>query len=66
MANPREPVERDWNYEFGRDKNVAKNPAINGTLVDGIKLNQLNDRYGVSLSNKFQITPEFKVTLMEA
>ncbi|WP_350024704.1 TonB-dependent receptor domain-containing protein [Providencia rettgeri] len=63
-GQPREPMERDWNYEFGRDKNVAKNPAINGTLVDGIKLNQLNDRYGVSLSNKFQITPEFKVTLM--
>lgn len=63
-GQPREPVERDWNYEFHRDNGVGKNPAINGTLVDGIKLNQLNDRYGVSLSNKFQITPEFKVTLM--
>ncbi|MDD9339568.1 MAG: TonB-dependent receptor [Providencia heimbachae] len=62
-GQPREPMQRDWSYEYKNNKK-PRNPSIDGTLVNGIKLNQLNDRYGVSLSNKFQLMPEFKITLM--
>ncbi|HGN1705031.1 TPA: TonB-dependent receptor [Providencia rettgeri] len=62
-GQPREPIQRDWNYEI-ESSGKSKNLMIDGTLVNGIKLNQLNDRYGVSISNKFQLTPEFKITLM--
>ncbi|WP_369311249.1 TonB-dependent receptor [Providencia rettgeri] len=60
---PREPIQRDWYYEI-ESTNTPKNLNIDGSLVNGIKLNQLNDRYGISLSNKFQLTPEFNITLM--
>ncbi|GAB1439315.1 TonB-dependent receptor [Providencia sp.] len=62
-GQPREPIKRDWNYEY-ESLGKPKDLTIDGTLVNGIKLNQLNDRYGVSISNKFQLTPEFKITLM--
>ena len=62
-GQPRDRMEVDWYYDLG-GANRSKNPDIDGTLVDGIKLSQLNNRYGMSLSNKFQLTPEFQVTLM--
>ncbi|EMH0061066.1 TonB-dependent receptor [Providencia alcalifaciens] len=60
-GQPREPMQRDWSYEFKTRPRLAE---LNGTLVNGIKLSQLNDRYGISLSNKFQLAPEFKITLI--
>ncbi|MFD1091603.1 TonB-dependent receptor plug domain-containing protein [Providencia vermicola] len=62
-GQPREPFDRDWQNEF-KSHNRPRDPNIDGTLVDGIKLNQLNNRHGVSLSNKFQLAPDFSLTLM--
>lgn len=56
---PRQPLEEDWTIEIN-----GKNPYMNGKLVDAIKLNQLNDRQGISLSNKSQLTPNFDITFI--
>lgn len=58
-AIPRQAIEYDWSTDM-----TYRNPYINGKLVDGIKLNQLNDRQGISLSNKTQLMPSFDVTFI--
>ncbi|HHR6019053.1 TPA: Plug domain-containing protein [Providencia alcalifaciens] len=56
---PRQAMEYDWYVNGNR-----RNPHVNGKLVDGIKLSQLNDRQGISLSNKTQLLPSFDVTFI--
>lgn len=58
-ALPRQAMEYDWSTDM-----TYRNPFVNGKLVDGIKLSQLNDRQGISLSNKAQLMPSFDVTLI--
>lgn len=57
---PREAMELDWSV----NSLSRRNPNIDGTLVDGIKLNQINNRQGLVLSNKLQFTPNFDMTLI--
>lgn len=58
-ALPRQAMEYDWSTDM-----TYRNPYVNGKLVDGIKLSQLNDRQGISLSNKVQLMPSFDVTFI--
>lgn len=61
-GQPREPMQRDWGFDYNKDN--PRNPKVNSRLVDGIKLNQLDERQGISVSNKFKLNSDFDVTIM--
>ncbi|PHM25443.1 TonB-dependent receptor domain-containing protein [Xenorhabdus budapestensis] len=58
---PRSPVSRDYKWEQERDK---KTPNIDGTLINTAVTNSQNNRWGVDISNKFELTHNLDLTLM--
>ncbi|MEX0445690.1 TonB-dependent receptor [Xenorhabdus sp. SGI246] len=58
---PRSPVSRDRRWEKERDK---KTPDIDGTLINTAVTNSQNNRWGVDISNKFELTRNLDLTLI--
>ncbi|MBD2813241.1 TonB-dependent receptor [Xenorhabdus sp. Flor] len=58
---PRSPVSRDYQWEKNRGN---KTPNIDGTLINTAVTNSQNNRWGVDISNKFELTRNLDLTLM--
>ncbi|MBC8953034.1 TonB-dependent receptor [Xenorhabdus sp. PB62.4] len=58
---PRSPVDRDYKWEHGTD---GRNPNIDGTLINTSVTNAQNNRWGLDISNKFELTRHLDLTLM--
>ncbi|AOM42915.1 TonB-dependent receptor domain-containing protein [Xenorhabdus hominickii] len=58
---PRSPVGRDYEWERGTKD---KNSNIDGTLINTSLTNSQNNRWGIDLSNKFELTRNLDLTLM--
>ncbi|MDE1474533.1 TonB-dependent receptor domain-containing protein [Xenorhabdus bovienii] len=60
---PRSPIKRDFNWE--KDVKVgSRDSNINGTLIDTAITNSQNNRWGIDISNKFELTRYLDLTLM--
>ncbi|WP_176692798.1 TonB-dependent receptor domain-containing protein [Photorhabdus luminescens] len=61
---PREPRERDEVWDVNKDvNNKQRDPNKDGRLVDTASTNTHNNRWGVDLSNAFQLTSSLDLTL---
>ncbi|WP_340617262.1 TonB-dependent receptor domain-containing protein [Xenorhabdus entomophaga] len=58
---PRSPVDRDYKWERGTED---RNPNIDGTLINTSVTNSQNNRWGLDISNKFELTRNLDLTLM--
>ncbi|PHM58672.1 TonB-dependent receptor domain-containing protein [Xenorhabdus sp. KK7.4] len=58
---PRSPIARDYLWENGKS---GKNAYIDGTLINTALTNSQNNRWGVDISNKFELTRNLDLTLM--
>ncbi|MDC9588652.1 TonB-dependent receptor [Xenorhabdus sp. XENO-10] len=58
---PRSPVDRDYYWERGTK---SKDPNIDGTLINTSVTNSQNNRWGVDISNKFELTHNLDLTLI--
>ncbi|REF25577.1 hemoglobin/transferrin/lactoferrin receptor protein [Xenorhabdus cabanillasii] len=58
---PRSPVSRDYQWEKNRGN---KTSYIDGTLINTAVTNSQNNRWGVDISNKFELTRNLDLTLM--
>ncbi|WP_426578324.1 TonB-dependent receptor domain-containing protein [Xenorhabdus stockiae] len=57
---PRGPVTRDYDWEGGKGRSTN----IDGTLINTAVTNAQNNRWGVDISNKFELTRNLDLTLM--
>ncbi|MBD2795739.1 TonB-dependent receptor [Xenorhabdus sp. 18] len=58
---PRSPIARDYEWERGAEK---KSLNIDGTLINTSVTNSQNNRWGLDISNKFELTHNLDLTLM--
>ncbi|OTA19239.1 Outer membrane receptor protein, mostly Fe transport [Xenorhabdus beddingii] len=59
---PRSPVDRDYKWE--RDTTIGKASHIDGTLINTSVTNAQNNRWGVDISNKLELTRNLDLTVM--
>ncbi|PHM69928.1 TonB-dependent receptor domain-containing protein [Xenorhabdus sp. KJ12.1] len=57
---PRSPVTRDYDWDGGKGRSTN----IDGTLINTAVTNAQNNRWGVDISNKFELTRNLDLTLM--
>ncbi|OTA15335.1 Outer membrane receptor protein, mostly Fe transport [Xenorhabdus vietnamensis] len=58
---PRSPIDRDYQWERGTE---GRNLNIDGTLINTSATNSQNNRWGLDISNKFELTRNLDLTLM--
>ncbi|PHM38486.1 TonB-dependent receptor domain-containing protein [Xenorhabdus innexi] len=57
---PRSPITRDYYWEEGKSRNTS----IDGTLINTAATHSQNNRWGIDISNKFELTRNLDLTLM--